>query len=103
MSLSATAKISKLDGITFDAILARANPFTAETCELNLDGIELVTPAGLVQLAALCHALTSKGRIPTITMNDWNVRGYLERAGWFKIVSGACRVVPDGLETWDMT
>jgi hypothetical protein len=104
MPSSTSEKLSKLDGVTFDALLTRDNPFGVDPCKLNLDGIELITPGGLVQLAALCHALSAKGRIPTITISDWNVRGYLERAGWFKIVKGACHVLPAGFESlWDNT
>lgn len=72
----------KLDSVSFDRWIAVQDPFHNPTDTLDMNGVRLVTPAALVQLAALCHALVQTGRRPTLLVDDFRVRGYLIRAGF---------------------
>jgi hypothetical protein len=64
----------KLDSVTFDKFLAGRNPFAGATPTFDLRVITLITPAGLVQLAAACHALAAAGRGPLVAVDDPLVR-----------------------------
>jgi hypothetical protein len=74
------SKISKLDSVTFDAMLEAQDPVSG-TGTIDLSDIRLVTPAGMVQLAVLCHACAAVGKTCVIAIDDESVRSYLGRAG----------------------
>jgi hypothetical protein len=79
--------LDKLDSITFDDFLNRQDPFGAAKPLIDLHGIRLVTPAGLVKLAATIHAIARDGRTTTITKASDSVRTYLIRSGFVSVVA----------------
>src|SRR5207248_11036807 len=87
-------QFQKLDGITLDKLLADANPFQTDTSEFDLRGIQLITPAALVGLAAGCHALAAAGRRATITVDDIEVRRYLMRSCFVSVVEPVAEFSP---------
>jgi anti-sigma regulatory factor (Ser/Thr protein kinase) len=89
---------TKLDAIGFDGLLGRLNPFVDAECRFDLTEIKLVTPAGMVQLAAACQALHQLGKRPFIDLPSDEVCGYLGRAGWLRAVRGTAAFRPANLE-----
>lgn len=85
---------TKLDAVSFDALLASHDPFNALDCLLDLTNVQLITPSGLVQLAAVCHALAQKGRRPLIKLQDPAVRSYLLRAAFIDVVEDVAEFAP---------
>jgi hypothetical protein len=77
----------KLDSISFDHFLTRQDPFGAAKPLIDLQGIRLVSPAGLVKLAATVHAIARDGRTATITKASESVRTYLIRSGFVSVVA----------------
>ena len=90
----AVPAFDKLDSISFDQLLARQDPFGAARPLIDLHGVRLVTPAGLVKLAAALHAIARDGRTPTITQIDDSVRTYLMRSGFVSIVTPVAEFDP---------
>src|SRR6266545_4131732 len=88
------APIQKLTGVTFDALLQRSNPFSDPTCEFDLRETELITPSGVVQIAAASHALAQSGRPPTIRVERDSVRSYLARCGLLEALHGVANFDP---------
>lgn len=78
--------IDKLDSITFDLLVAQQDPFGEPGCHFDLRAVKFVTPAGLVQLAAACHALHAVGRCPVIALRGSEVPSYLLRTGFVGVV-----------------
>lgn len=85
MAIAAPA-FEKLDSIQFDQLLVRQDPFGAAKPIIDLQGVRLVTPAGLVKLAATLHAIARDGRKPTITRIGEPIRSYLMRSGFVSVV-----------------
>lgn len=92
--VSATAALDKLDSITFDQLLLRQDPFSAARPLIDLRGVRLVTPAGLVKLAATLHAIARDGRSPTIAGVEESVRTYLMRSGFASVVGAVAEFDP---------
>lgn len=88
------APIRKLTGVTFDALLERANPFRDAACEFDLRDVELVTPSAMVQVAAAAHALAQEGRLLTIRVERDSVRSYLARCGLVEALEGVAQIEP---------
>src|SRR5947208_8163522 len=89
--------LQKLDSVTFDTLLEHQNPFGQPGGVFDLTGVELVTPAALVQLAAACHALAEDGRQPVVVVPALGVRTYLLRAGFGRAVESVGRIEPPAL------
>jgi hypothetical protein len=60
----------------------------------DLTGVELITPAAMVQLVVACHALSDIGRKPRVRIPDASVRGYLNRAGFQAALEGVALIEP---------
>lgn len=88
------AHISKLDSVTFDALLAEQDPFGQRGCRFDLRRVRFVSPAGVVLLGVACHALAEVGRQPAIALGDPDVAGYLVRAGLVRTVGKVARFDP---------
>ena len=88
--------MQKLDSKTFDDLLRRASVFANGDAQsvFDLNGVELITPAALVQLAAASHALAAQGKTAIIEIDDDNVRSYLVRAGFITAIEGAAQIKP---------
>jgi hypothetical protein len=86
--------IKKLDSGSFDTLLGQQNPFGSQECIFDLRGIELITPAALVQLASACYALRQDGRHPVIMIDNESVRSYLMRCSFFKVVQPVAKIEP---------
>ncbi|MDA8218081.1 MAG: hypothetical protein M0Z94_10750 [Dehalococcoidales bacterium] len=80
--------------MTFDTLLKEQDPFGSTACRFDLTGVELITPCGLVQLAAACYALSSEGRRPIIVVNEDSVRTYLMRSGFVAVVEPVAQFTP---------
>src|SRR5438034_4035672 len=94
MEAGSASSISVLDSKGFDELLVKDNPFEYGRCTLDLSDVRLVTPAGQVQLAAVCEALAGEGREPTIIVRDSAVRSYLIRAGFVTVVGEVAHFDP---------
>ncbi len=86
--------MEKLDAITFDQMLQEQDPFAKENPVINLGDIQLITSTALVQLAALCFALSESGQRPSILVNDAAVRSYLDRARFLSAVEAVANIEP---------
>jgi len=94
-------RVTKLDATSFDGILRQNNPFTdGGRCEFDLSGITFITPAGLVELTAACHALAARGREPVVIIEDTSVRTYLMRAAFFSTLEGIATIKPTLAQPW---
>lgn len=92
--VAGVSAIDKLDAVGFDELLRQQNPFADPACRFDLRGVRFVTPAGLVQLAAACHALHQGGRRPVITLANTTVPSYLLRANFEAVVRPVARFNP---------
>lgn len=90
-----TQPITKLHGVSFDELLKQQKPLGPGGGSFDLRGTTLITPAALVQLAALCYAMSAQGRTPTIQTDDDSVRSYLMRSGFFKVVENVAKIDPE--------
>jgi hypothetical protein len=88
------SRIEKLDSVTFDELIKQQNPFEQELSTLDLSDVRMITPAVLVQLAAICYALAKEGREVTIILGDASVGTYLARAGFVTAVEPVARIEP---------
>jgi len=79
--------MAKLDSNTFDAWLEGQQPFDAKAPKLDLTGYGFVTPAALVQLAALVYSLAGTKRRPSVELDEEGVLTYLSRAGFCSAIS----------------
>lgn len=86
--------ITKLDSVSFDALLARNNPFAQGDSSFDLRGIRLITASALTQLAAALLALNQRGLTPTVLIDDLSVRSYLARAGFVEAVGQVTKIEP---------
>lgn len=86
--------IQKLDAVSFDALLTQQDPFNHPECKFDLQAVRLITPAGLVQLAAACHALKRGGRKPIIAVQNDSVRNYLVRSGFVSTLEQIAQFMP---------
>lgn len=98
MRALALKPIDKLDAVTFDEFIGRYDPFGSSECRLDLSDVQLVTPAGMVQLVAACHALKQGGRRPTVVVPQNSVRSYLCRAGCINVLRGVARLEPVSID-----
>lgn len=89
------AAITKLDPISFDKFLRTKDPLGREGGVFDFQGVTLITPAVLAQLAASCYALARNGQQATIITDNEAVRSYLMRSGFFKVVAGVAKVEPE--------
>ncbi len=80
------ATVTKLDSVSFDALVAEQDPFGTPSHTFDLSGIQLVTPAALVELAAACYTLGEARHRPLIVVDEPSVRSYLLRAGFVDVV-----------------
>jgi anti-sigma regulatory factor (Ser/Thr protein kinase) len=88
-------QVTKLDATNFDQFLRQNNPFTdGGRCVFDLSGITFITPAGLVELTAACHALSSTGETPVVIIEDHDVRTYLLRTAFFTALDGVATIQP---------
>lgn len=92
---SIVKEIRKLDSIKFDDFLDRHNPFKGNKGIFDLRGISLITPAAMVQLAAVCHSLVDQNVTPVLNIDDLNVRSYLLRSGFFRAIENVAVVEPE--------
>jgi hypothetical protein len=81
-----SAAFTKLDSVSFDRLIEAQLPFSAYEPVLDLSGVTMITPSPIVQMAAVCHALALKGRVPTIVVQEDSVRTYLSRCGFFQAI-----------------
>jgi len=86
--------MDKLDAITFDELLKDQDPFGSGTGRINLQGIRLITPAGLTQLAAACQTMQRSGLRTRLLVDDAAVRSYLVRSGFAHAVEGIAEIEP---------
>lgn len=84
----------KLDAITFETFL-RDHPLSRLNPCLDLREYELITPAAMTQLAALCHALAKQGPKPTILLGNGEVDSYLLRSQFVEAVKSVARFDPE--------
>lgn len=84
-SAAGSPGLMKLDSVTFDMLLRDQDPLSGDGV-VDLSSVRLVTPAGMVQLAVLCHSLAADGKQGVISIDDESVRSYLGRAGFGTIV-----------------
>lgn len=87
--------IEKLDSINIDTFLATLDPFKKDINTVDLTGVKLISPAALVQLAAICHALKRDGREVTIILDDPAVRSYLGRSGFMSTLKSIVKFEPE--------
>jgi anti-anti-sigma regulatory factor/anti-sigma regulatory factor (Ser/Thr protein kinase) len=90
-----TQPLTKLDSVSFDRFVRERQPLTNGDGRLDLNGITLITPAALVPLAALCHAMAKVGKDPQIVTGDESVRRYLLRSGFLREISSVTRIEPE--------
>ena len=88
------AAIEKLDSVSFDALLAQQEPLAKKQAIFDLTGVQFVSPAALVQLAAACYAIARDGRQAVIRVPDPGVRSYLNRAGFFSVTEDVAAFDP---------
>lgn len=65
MSHIKPSTISKLDAISFDALLREQGILVSPAPRFDLRSVRFITLAELVQLAATCYALHREGRAAT--------------------------------------
>jgi anti-sigma regulatory factor (Ser/Thr protein kinase) len=83
-----------LDARTFEQLLTEQHPFDQPGPRLDLSDISFISPAGLVQLSALCHALFDADRPATIHIPSLSVRSYASRAGLITVLKDIALVTP---------
>lgn len=86
--------IGKLDSVSFDSLLAQQDPFASGKAIFDLTGVQFVSPAALVQLAAASYSLARNGKQAVIRVPDPDVRSYLSRAGFFAATEGVATFEP---------
>ena len=91
--------IERVDSVTFDKIVAQADPFFGNDCSFDLTSVKWVSPAGLVQLATTCYALNKIGRRPSIFLSDDSVASYLSRSGFVAAIRPVATIEPGSLAT----
>lgn len=88
--------ISKLDSATFDNFLKQQNLFKDVQSIIDLSGIDLISPAGLVQLVVACDYLKQKKKSPVIVIPDTEViRSYVARSGFIAAIEGIASIEPE--------
>lgn len=94
MQVRTKALGSKLGAVEFDQLLREQDPFGKPGGLLDLRGISLISPAGLVQLAVVCHELAESGRSALISVDDESVRSYLARSDFLTAVNSVAQFEP---------
>ncbi len=89
-----TESLKKLDSVTFGSFLQDQRPLTQDPPTFDLRGYGLVTPAAVVQLAAICCGVSGQGRTPLILTEEGPARRYLVRCGFAAVVSEYARIEP---------
>jgi hypothetical protein len=89
-----TAVAAKLDSVTFDELVAQQNPFNNPARTWDLRAYQFISPAGLVQLAAACHAMGCHPKRCSISIDQTALRTYLLRAGFVASVRDVADFVP---------
>lgn len=87
-----------LNEIEFDKLLEAVDPFNghqADPVVFDLREYTMVTAAGMVQLAAACHALGEMEKVPVILVENENVRTYLMRARFVHVVQPVAQFEPE--------
>ncbi len=87
--------ITKLTSATLDGLLRQQPLFNSSEVTLDLTKIEFVTPGALVPLAAICHALQQKKCKTTIKLSDNDVRSYLLRSGFTRVLQDIVTFQPN--------
>lgn len=83
-----------LDARTFEQLLTDQRPFDQPSPRIDLSDVSFVSPAGLVQLSAVCHALYDADRPATIHIPSFTVRSYVVRAGLMTALRDLALVTP---------
>lgn len=83
-----------LDARTFERLLAEQHPLDQPTPRIDLSDVTFISPAGLVQLSALSHALFDEDRPATIHIPSPSVRSYISRAGLITALKDIALVTP---------
>jgi anti-sigma regulatory factor (Ser/Thr protein kinase) len=86
--------VLKLHYATFDDLLRKQDPFSKDLPIFDLQKVRMITPSGLAQLAAACHALNLQGKRPKIILPNGDVRSYVVRTGLSKIISPVADIYP---------
>lgn len=87
--------IIKLTSTSLDGLLRQQPLFNNSEVTLDLTQVEFVTPGALVPLAAFCHALKQKSCRTTIKLSDNDVRTYLLRSGFTRVLQDIVTFQPD--------
>jgi anti-sigma regulatory factor (Ser/Thr protein kinase) len=74
--------------------LAEQRPFDQLSPRIDLSDVTFISPAGLVQLTAVCHALFDEDRPATIHIPSLSVRSYVSRAGLITVLRDIALVTP---------
>lgn len=90
----------KLDAVGLDALLLAQNPLGLAPPTFDLRGVSLITPAAIVQLAALCQHSARASRMVRILADDSAVRRYLVRCGFVAVVSETAQIEPAIERVW---
>ncbi len=93
-SFRPSGSVTKLDSASLDTFLSEQEPFEQDEPVLDLRTIELITPAALVQLAAVIHTLADRGHPPVLLLEDAPIRSYLHRVRFTQAIAGAAEVQP---------
>ncbi len=89
------SECSRLDSVSFDQLIEDQNPFLNGTPRLDLRKIQWVSPSGLVQLAAVGHALAAQGKRLHIQLGNGSVVGYMVRAGFTSVMQAVATIEPE--------
>lgn len=78
-----------LNATTFDDLLNEQDPFGQANPVIDMCWLSFISPTALVQLACMCHLLSSSGKQPTLRFMDRKVLQYLLRS---QFVDAVCDV-----------
>jgi hypothetical protein len=86
--------LTTLDAVSCDRLLGQQDLFHRLDGHIEVDGMALMTPIALVQLAATCSALRQAGRPPVLRVDAAAVRRYLWRCGFVQVVHPVATLEP---------
>jgi hypothetical protein len=86
--------LTTLDAVSCDRLLGQQDLFHRLDGHIEVDGMALMTPIALVQLAATCSALRQAGRPPVLRVDAAAVRRYLWRCGFVQVVHPVATLDP---------
>lgn len=85
---------TKLTSVSFDELLAGIELPGEAGCVVDLRRVTFITPAALVQLAALCHLLAAHGRKVTVLVGGSAIQTYLLRSCFISVVAPVATFQP---------